>query len=334
MTRVLAVSLLCAIAAAPGNRVERARTVSVFASFESTGRPASQAVTPTAAQLSVSVAGKPAIVESISRVNDRAGILLVVDLTWTTTRGDHPAQAAATAHLKADLPPIASLRRMVFPGLIRGIDKALLPLLGPEDDMGVGSFAGQRLTFSRGFSSNQADRLTAFKEVVSADVVPLADWYGPARIWDAVAAGATKFPVDSTFKSIVLVTDGQASGNRLGHAEAIMAAVAHGVVVHVICLKSWWDASVAPPGETFVKPLADETGGLLRLDDAFEREPWDKPARIFRDILDAIHNTYEIRLNVTDGADGVHPLEVRAHVPNLQVHAPRWLQIGTPRPGR
>ena len=119
-----------------------------------------------------------------------------------------------------------------------------------------------------------------------------------------------------------------------GHAEAILAAVTHGVVVHVICLKSWWDSSVAPPGETFVKPLADETGGLLRLDDAFEREPWDKPTRIFRDILDAIHNTYEIRLNVTDGADGVHPLEVRAHVPNLRVHAPRWLQIGTPRPGR
>ncbi len=223
---------------------------------------------------------------------------------------------------------------MGFPGLIRGMDKALLPLLGPNDRLGVGSFAGQRMTFSRGFTSNQADRLAAFKEVVSADVVPLADWYGPARIWDAVAAGARQFPADSPFKSIVLVTDGQSSGNRLGHAEAIRAAVTHGVVVHVVCQKSWWDASIAPPGETFVKRLADETGGLFRLDDALERDPWDKPARIFRDILDAIHNTYEIRVNVTAGAEGVHPLEVRTQVPNLQVHAPRWLQIGTSRPER
>ena len=190
------------------------------------------------------------------------------------------------------------------------------------------------MTFSRGFTSTPADRLSAFKEVISADVVSLADWYGPARIWDAVAAGAAQFPVDSTFKSIVLVTDGQASGNRLGHADAIRAAVAQGVVVHVVCQKSWWDSSIAPPGETFVKPLADETGGLLRLDDALARDPWDKPPRIFRDILDAIRNTYEIRLNVSDGAEGVHPLEVRTQVPNLQVHAPRWLQIGTPRPER
>ncbi len=81
-------------------------------------------------------------------------------------------------------------------------------------------------------------------EVVSADVVPQADWYGPARKWDAVAAAASQFPTGSSFNSILLVTDGQSSGNRLSHSEAIAAAVAQGVVVHVICQKSWWDPSV------------------------------------------------------------------------------------------
>jgi hypothetical protein len=328
MTRVVAVSLVCAMAAAPGPSAGRARTLSVWASFESEGRSASQAVAPTAAQLSVSVAGKPATVESVSRVNARASILLLVDLTWTVTRGEHPAQAAAIAHLTADLPRMA-FGRIVFPGLIRGMDKALLPLLGPDDDLGVGSFAGQRLTFSRGFTPNQPDRLAAFKEVVSTDVVPLADWYGPARMWDAVAAGVTQFPTGSPFKSILLVTDGQSSGNRLSHSEAITAAVAQGVVVHVICQKSWWDPSLGPSGDTFVRRLAEQTGGLIRIDEPIDRDPWDKPTRIFKDIVDAIHNTYEIRFVTVDAEEGIHALEVQTELPRLRVNAPAWVQVRT-----
>jgi hypothetical protein len=77
-------------------------------------------------------------------------------------------------------------------------------------------------------------------------------------MWDAVSAGATQFPTGAPFKAILLVTDGQSSGNRLSHAEAITAAVAQGVVVHVICQKSWWDPTLGPSGETFVRRLADE----------------------------------------------------------------------------
>jgi hypothetical protein len=328
MTRVVAVSLVCAMAAVPGHPVERARTVSVLASFESDGQPVSQAVVPTAAQLSVSIAGKPATVESVSRVTARASILLLVDLTWTVTRGEHPAQAAEIGHLKRGLVPRAP-GFMVFPGFIRGMDKALLPLLGPDDDLGVGSFAGQRLTFSRGFTSNQVDRLAAFKEVVSAGVVPLADWYGPSRMWDAVAAGATQFLTGAPFKSILLVTDGQSSGNRLSHAEAITAAVAQGVVVHVICQKSSWDPTLGPSGDTFVRRLAEQTGGLIRIDDVMDRDPWDKPARIFKDIVDAIHHTYEIRLVAVDAAEGIHALEVQTELRGLRVNVPAWVQVRT-----
>jgi hypothetical protein len=300
----------------------------VFASFESDGHPVSQAAAPTAAQLSVSVAGKPAAVVSVSPVTARANILLLVDLTWTVTRGEHPAQAAAIAHLKRGLVPRAP-GFMGFPGRIRGMDKALLPLLGPDDNFGVGSFAGQRLTFSRGFTPNQVDRLAAFKEVVSADVVPLEDWFGRSRIWDAVAAGARQFPTGSRFKSILLVTDGQSSGNRLSHSEAIAAAVVQRVVVHVICQKSWWDSTLGPSGDIFVRRLAEQTGGLIRIDDPLDRDPWDKPARIFKDIIDAIHNTYEIRFVSVDAAEGIHALEVRTDLPRLRVNAPEWVQVGT-----
>ena len=330
MTRIVALSLLCAVAAAAGPSAGRARTLSVLASFESDGRPASQAVVPTRAQLSVAIDGKPATVESVSRVNARANILLLVDLTWTATRGEHPAQAAAIAYLKRGLVPGGPYRSKPFPGFISGMDRAFLPLLGPSDDLYAGSFAGQRLSFSHAATSSSADRLAAFSEVINPDVVPLADWYGPARMWDAVAAGVTQFPTGAPFKSILLVTDGQASGNRLGHSDAITAAVAQGVVVHVICQKTWWDPTQAPSGDTFVRRLAEQTGGLIRIDDALDRDPWDKPARIFKDIVDAIHNTYEIRLVTVDVVEGIHALEVRTELPRLRVNAPAWVQVRTP----
>jgi hypothetical protein len=176
-------------------------------------------------------------------------------------------------------------------------------------------------------------------------------------MWDAVAAGvqggrercepicrargepATEgqaLPGKAADSQVIVVTDGQSSGNRLGHAEAIAAAIAQGVVVHVVCQKSWWDPALAPSADTFVKRLAEQTGGLIRIDEAVavNRDRWDKPARIFRDIMDAIHNTYEIRLNVPDSAQRIHPLEVRTEAPNLRIHAPRWFSIGTPRPDR
>jgi hypothetical protein len=94
--------------------------------------------------------------------------------------------------------------------------------------------------------------------------------------------------------------------------------------VHVVCQKSWWDPSAAPPGDTFVGRLAAQTGGLLRIDDALRRfgTPWDKQARVFRDITETIHNTYEIELNTTGVVKGTHRLEIRTRLPATRVHPP------------
>jgi hypothetical protein len=129
----------------------------------------------------------------------------------------------------------------------------------------------------------------------------------------------------------VLVTDGQASGNRLSLSQAIETAVASRVVVHVVSQKSWWSSSIAAPSETFVKRLADETGGLFRVDDALSRQLWDKPARVFRDIVEAIHNTHEIRVQLEDISAGTHELKLETPVPGLLVHAPRRIRINTSR---
>ena len=332
MTRLAIVLAGCALAGAWGSGSQEPRVVSVFASFEKDGRTGWVLTEPARGQVSVSLDGKPAAIVEVSRVPTRASVLLLVDLTWSTTRGEHPGQSPEVDHLKRAKAESGHRGRWAaFPGMIFGMDKAFLPLLGPRDDLGIGSFAGQRLTFSRAASPDPAARLAAFNEVVTPDVVPLNDWFGPSRIWDAIAAASTQLSSDSAFRSIVLVTDGQSSGNRIGHADAIAAAISHGVVAHVVCQKSWWDPSVAPAAHTFVGRVAEETGGLLRIDDALARgfgRPWDKPARVFMDVVEAIHNTYEIKLDAANVAQGTHRLEVRTQAPGLRVHAPKWLTIG------
>jgi hypothetical protein len=306
--------------------------VSVFASFEKGDRTGWRPTEPAREALSVSLDGKPAEIVDVTPVTSRASILLLVDLTWSTTRGEHPGYSPEIDHLKRSIAESGQVRRWAhFPGVIFGMDKAFLPLLGPRDDLRIGSFAGQRLTFSRAASPDPAARVAAFNEVVNPDVVPLVDWFGPSRIWDAVAAASKELSSDTAFRSIVLVTDGQSSGNRIGHADAVAAAVSHGVVVHVVCQEPWWDPSVAPSSQAFVGRLAGQTGGLLRMDDASARgfqNPWDKPARVFSDIVEAIHNSYEIRLDVTDIAENMHRLEVRSRTAGVRVHAPAWLTIG------
>jgi hypothetical protein len=332
MTRFAAVLAGCAFAAVtgPASRESPPRSASVFASFETEGRSGSHLAEPARDGLSVSLDGRPAEILRVSPVTGRASVLLLADLTWSTTRGHHPGHDPEVEHLKR---AIAKLGRQwtPFPGSILGMDKAFLPLLGPRDDLRVGSFGGQRLAFSRAASADAAARLAAFREVISPDVVPLGDWVGPSRIWDAVAAASKHLSSDASFRSIVLVTDGQSSGNRIGHADAIEAALLHGVAVHVVCQKTWWDPSMAPAADTFVGRLAEQTGGLLRIDDAASERlatPWDKPARVFRDIVDAIHNSYEIQLDAADVGEGTHRLEIRTRAPGTRVHAPAWLTIG------
>jgi hypothetical protein len=333
MTRVAVMLVACLVATVTASTVAQSGSlISVFVSFEKDGRTGAE-LSDSGDLLAASLDGKPLEILHVSRVNAGASVLLLVDLTWTTTRGHHPGHDPNVDHLKRGLASMG-MGWIPFPGLLLGLDKAFLPLLGPDDDLRVGSFGGQRLTFSRAASAEPAARLAAFNEVITPDVVPLADWFGASRVWDAVAAASKQLSNDSHFRSIVLVTDGQSSGNHIGHAEAITAAVSHRVAVHVVGRNSLFGPSLAPAPETFVGRLAEQTGGLLRIDEApLERQriPWDKPVPVFRDIVNAIHNTYEIRLNVGAVAEGAHRLEFRTAVPRMRVHAPAWLITGGSR---
>lgn len=296
--------------------------VSVTVSAERASEAGTLVAGLTSEDFEVTLDGHAVAVQSAVPVAASASVLLLVDLTWSTTRGDHPDEFRAN-HLRNGGKGAGPW--MSFPGRVRGLDKALLPLLEPSDRLTVGSFAGGRHSFAKAAGPMMGDRLSAFRQAIAPQAVPLLDWYGASPIWDATAAGVAELANEPPPRAIVLVTDGSARGNRLRLTDAVLAAIARRVAVHVVCEKSWWPASAGPSGETLVRGLAEQTGGLIRIDDATDRLPWDKPARIFRDIVAAIHHSYEIRIDVGELSHGLRPLEVRVRRPNVVVHAPKWL---------
>jgi hypothetical protein len=159
--------------------------------------------------------------------------------------------------------------------------------------------------------------------------IPEADWTGASPIWDAVVSTATLLASQPPPRAIVLVTDGRATGNRWSMADAALEAAAQGVAVHVMYQPEWWGDRPNPhvDGDKFLRPLAEWTGGVFRVNDGIARGGWRDAPPPFADILAAIHNTHAIRLNVSADSAGVQPLEIRTRRSDLRVHAPKWILV-------
>lgn len=331
MTRTALATILAAIATTfggPAARTERVATASVYVSAERADAAGSFVDGLTARDFHVALDGHDALVESAVPVTAPASVLLLVDLTWSVTRGDHPENASADEiRTKQRGPGIWRL----FPGMVRGVDRAFLPLLGPDDRLIVSSFAGRRQSFSRASGPSPEARLRAFQSVIAPGPVSLLDWLGASPIWDATVTAVEELASVPSPRGLVLITDGRATGNRVSLADAVRMTIAHGVAVHVVCEKSWWPARIAPQGDTFVGALADQTGGIFRIDDPFDRLPWDKPARVFRDIVGAMRHSYEVRIDVGAVSEGIRPLEVRIMRPDVVVHTPKWVVVKSER---
>src|SRR5262245_4493800 len=162
MKRVAVMFMACVVATVTASTVaQSASVVSVFASFEKDGRTGAELSGSAADLVAASLDGRAVEILQVSRVKAGVSVLLLVDLTWTTTRGYHPGHDPNVDHLKRGLAKM-EMGWIPFPGLLLGLDKAFLPLLGPHDDLRIGSFGGQRLTFSRATSTAPEARVAAF----------------------------------------------------------------------------------------------------------------------------------------------------------------------------
>jgi hypothetical protein len=330
-------AVLCAITSVAGLYSDDTRPLTVNVTVERgknsfVSRLGSDAV-------DVLVNGTPHPIESVAPAGDSASIVLLVDLSFSSTWG-------RGRELKAS-PGIA---RHDFPGLVHAIERLFVPALRPGDRLSVGGFSGEQMLFSEAFLSGPQDQLAALDAVVGRlarelqsrwrsarpltppsplRTIPDADWTGASPIWDAVVSTASLLALQPPPRAIVLVTDGQATGNRWSMADAALEAAARGVAVHVVYQPEWWGDRPNPhvDGDRFLRPLAAWTGGVFRVNDGVARGGWRDAPPPFTDLVAAIHHTHAIRLNVSAESAEPQSLEVRVKQPGLRVHAPKWVVL-------
>jgi hypothetical protein len=126
------------------------------------------------------------------------------------------------------------------------------------DQIKVASFA-QRFLLSPLWVKSESDIQRAFEQVLQPDNV------GPSPIWDAVVASIEAFGPEASRRTLLLVSDGRASGNAHGFDEAVERAKAARVTVfacHVVALSQRSLEADRPGDPAFrLKQLAVSTGG-------------------------------------------------------------------------
>jgi hypothetical protein len=162
--------------------------------------------------------------------------------------------------------------------------------------------------------------------------VPPIEWLGPSPIWDAVDGAVAALADEPGHRAIVLITDGQASGNVHGYSDVSAQAALAGVSVSIVAEDSMLPtmplttlASYGNDPALRLRSMADFTGGSFALDRG-PIAPDDRcfphdPAPLFKQAVDRLHQAYTLSFvpPVTDGRS--HPLDVRVKKPGMVVRA-------------
>ena len=194
-------------------------------------------------------------------------------------------------------------------------------LLAPHDRVQAGAFA-RRISISPPFAGNSKAFLTAVRKTLDhRDEETL----GPSRIWDAVDEAIKALALSDGRRAVLLVTDGQATGNQFGPQEVAMRAVAAGVAVSVVGLD--WERTIRQDAETGVRVrpgvalewIAGATGGRYLRDQLMPAEPGPVLERLLADL----HERYTLGFTppVADGK--MHDLEVRVRKSGVRLRARR-----------
>ena len=144
------------------------------------------------------------------------------------------------------------------------------PLVGIDatDRVRLGAIS-RRFTLSDPIAGGSAELRKAWRALFD---MPPVEWLGPSPIWDATAETVRTMSADAGKRAIVLVTDGLASGNRVGATDAAFAARWAGIPVTVVAAESVLPAqSMSVIGRdplTALSELARMSGGRFLVDRA------------------------------------------------------------------
>jgi hypothetical protein len=141
-----------------------------------------------------------------------------------------------------------------------------------EDRVRVGALA-RRVFLSQPFAGDSAELKKAWRSVFG---LPPVEWLGPSPIWDALGDIVEMLSEETGPRAVILISDGQASGNRRSAADVASAAKRLGVRISAIGEES---IASTTPVQTMaqaigkdptsnMKRVAEQTGGRFYFDKA------------------------------------------------------------------
>lgn len=195
--------------------------------------------------------------------------------------------------------------------LKRASEQFLIRML-PQDKAQVGAFS-DKIQFSGKFTSDRDDLIAALNEL---------QFGNPTRLYDATAQSIDELKSVDGRRVVVVFTDGDDTGSRLGAGDVLESARDHETMIYAIGLESTF--FIAPgraqrtrPDRTLRK-FAEETGGGY-----FELKKTDELAPTFTRVAQELHSQYTLGFTPTvlDGKE--HKLEVKMKQPGMTARARR-----------
>jgi Ca-activated chloride channel homolog len=191
-----------------------------------------------------------------------------------------------------------------------GAEQFLIRLL-PADKGRVGAF-NDKIQFSARFTNDRDQLVTDMRNL---------DYGNGTRLWDAIGASLDELKGVEGRRVILVFTDGDDTGSRIGQGTVIERARADEVMIYAIGLESNYfngQSMVRTRPDGGLRKIADETGGGY-----FELKKSSELASTFTKVAQELHSQYVIGFAPMVLDNRVHKLAVRMKQPGMTARARR-----------
>ena len=226
----------------------------------------------------------------------------------------------------------SSLTRRIEKDTIKDhVREMFIERLQPGEEARIGAFA-RELRLSQAFTR---DRRTLQRALDTALAHREENTYGPSPIWDATYDALDAFTGSTGRKSIIILTDGRATGNRRGVEEVVEHAVRVGATINVISLDRQLYIQQDAATAVVVRPrnvllwMAEVTGGRVITMIHEPREPMG-PAVALDRFLAELRRVYTLEFEAPVAEGRFHQIEVAVKHASATVRAPKVFYSALP----
>jgi Ca-activated chloride channel family protein len=195
--------------------------------------------------------------------------------------------------------------------LLRDAAEQFLIRLLPADKGRVGAF-NDKIQFSSRFTADRDQLVTDMRNL---------DYGNGTRLWDAVGASLDELKGIEGRRVILVFTDGDDTGSKLGQGTVIERARAEEVMIYAIGLETHYfngQQTVRTRPDGGLRKIADETGGGY-----FELKKSSELSSTFTKVAQELHSQYVIGFAPAQLDNRVHKLAVKMKQPGMTARARR-----------